>query len=150
MPQSLSNIIVHIVFSTKNREDSIRVEDEERLYLYIVGVLQGLGCNALKIGGTANHVHIACILHRTLAVSKVVEKIKIASSRWIKTISQHYEQFAWQIGYGAFSVSQSQLGKLIAYIERQKEHHRENDFQEEYRIILKKHGLMHDERYVWD
>ncbi len=148
MPQSLANILVHIVFSTKNREFLIRQGLEDDLWRYVATICTNQGCHAHKICGIEDHIHIACNLSRTLSVSKLVEEVKTESSKWMKT--KGAPTFAWQNGYGAFSVSPSQMGDLIRYIANQREHHRTMTFKEEYLEILKRYGVPYDERYVWD
>ena len=131
MPQSLANVLVHIIFSTKNRFPFINVEVEEELYAYPAKVARECGCPAPKIGGTDDHVHIACSLGRTVTIAHLVEQLKTSTSKWIKTKGGGLGRFAWQNGYGAFSIGQSQLTRVKAYIGRQREHHRRKTFQEE-------------------
>jgi REP element-mobilizing transposase RayT len=150
MAQSLSNVLLHIVFSTKNRQPSINVDIEEELFKYIAGTCRNLGCPSHKIGGADDHIHIACSLARTMAISKLLEEIKTSSSKWMKTKGDEYVDFGWQNGYGAFSIGQSQLSDLKHYIANQREHHRRLSFQDEYRQILAKFDVEYDERYVWD
>ena len=100
------------------------------------------------MGGVADHLHILCQLSRTSALSGVIEQLKVSSSKWVKT--QGVSKFGWQRGYGAFSISQSQVADVISYIEKQEEHHQKMTFQEEYRLFLKRYHLAFDERYVWD
>ena len=148
MPQSLSNILVHLVFSTKDRQPVILAPVADRLWRYLAGTCTACGCQAHRVGGTADHVHVACSLARTIAVSDLLEEIKKSSSKWMKT--QGVPEFAWQNGYGAFSIGQSQLDGVVAYVGRQEEHHRRRTFQEEYREFLRKYKVPYDERYVWD
>ena len=150
MPQSLSNILIHIVFSTKYRADLITPEIENELYPYIIGICKSLDCTAIKIGGTANHIHILCRLSRTISVSKLVEKIKTGTSKWIKTRGTQFHSFSWQNGYGAFSIGVSNLPALKKYISNQKEHHKSRIFEDELIILLKKYEIVYDERYLWD
>jgi REP element-mobilizing transposase RayT len=150
MAQSLSNVILHLVFSTKNRKPFINIEIEEKLFKYLAATCREIKCTSHKIGGTDDHIHIACSLARTLAISTLVEEIKTSSSKWMKTNGDQYHDFAWQNGYGAFSVGQSQLSDLKHYIANQREHHRRLSFQDEYRQILAKYEIDYDERYVWD
>lgn len=150
MPQSLSKILLHIVFSTKNRQQLIRPEIEDELFAYMAAICNDHHCHAHKIGGVADHVHIACNLARTIAVSELLEEIKKSSSKWIKTKGNAYQNFFWQNGYGAFSLGMSQLPTVIKYIENQRKHHRQKTFQEEYREFLKKYKIEYDEKYVWD
>jgi len=148
--QSLSNVLLHIVFSTKNRDPFIDEDVEESLFKYIGGICRDLKCPSHKIGGTDDHVHIACSLSRTVAISKLVEEIKTGSSKWIKSVDNRFADFTWQNGYGAFSIGQSQLDELVSYIAKQRVHHHRLTFQEEYRAVLMKYGIAFDEKYAWD
>jgi REP element-mobilizing transposase RayT len=150
MPQSLSRILIHIVFSVKQRAPLLEEAIRRELYAYLAGVLKQLESPALKIGGTADHVHILCLLSRSRTVAKIVEEFKTGSSKWLKTKRAQFQTFHWQNGYGAFSVSESVVDAVIQYIERQEEHHRRMSFQEEYRKLLEKHRIPYDERYVWE
>lgn len=150
MPQSLSQVIVHLVFSTKNREPWLDPSLRPRLHAYLATLCRDRACEAYRVGGVADHVHIGLRLGRTVAQSDLVEDLKKISSRWVKEQGAAYAGFFWQRGYGAFSVAYSQLEALIAYIDRQEEHHRTRTFQEEYRELLQKYGIAFDERYVWD
>jgi len=150
MPQSLSKVIIHIIFSTKNREPWLDCEVRPRMHAYLATTCRDLGAEVVHVGGVADHVHIVTMLPRTVSQAQVVEQIKKASSKWIKALDARYHGFFWQRGYGAFSVSPSQLDNVLQYIEEQQEHHRTRTFQEEYRELLRKHGVDFDERYVWD
>jgi REP element-mobilizing transposase RayT len=111
---------------------------------------QSLGCDAFRVGGTADHIHIACTLPRTLTVSNLLEGIKKSSSSWLKQQNGIPSCFAWQSGYGVFSVGESQLPTLLRYIDNQKEHHRTRSFKEEYLEFLKRYGVDYDEKYLWN
>ncbi len=149
MPQSLSRMVVHLVFSTKNREPILRDgELRKRLHAYMAGILQELHCEPILINGVEDHVHVLCNLSRTLSLAKVVEELKKSSSKWMK--EQVLAGFYWQAGYGAFSVSQSNVEQVRNYIAGQEEHHRSVSFQEEYRVFGRRHGVALDERYAWD
>lgn len=150
MPQSLANLYIHLIFSTKNRYPFLKDEVRDELHAYMAKVLANLNCPAVLINSVEDHVHVLFNLSRTVAVAKAVEDVKKSSSRWIKTKSPILEKFAWQSGYGAFSVSESNVEKVANYIRGQKEHHRVKTFQEEYREFLVKHKIEYDERYVWD
>ncbi len=150
MPQSLSNVLLHLVFTTKNRQPWIDTEIEQELFPYIATICNELGCPAHKVGGVEDHVHIACSLSRTETVAKLLSTIKANSSKWIKGKGPQYGKFAWQNGYGAFSIGQSQLEALQAYIEGQREHHRQESFRDEFRKLLAKYQVGYDEQYVWD
>ena len=150
MPQSLSQVLLHLVFSTKNRERLIPEAVQPQLYAYLAGICRTHGSEAYRVGGTEDHVHIACTLPRTMPISKLLEEIKKSSSEWIKTQDARCKNFAWQAGYGAFSLGQSQLTSLIRYIDNQRDHHRKRTFQEEFLDLLKKYAIAYDERYLWD
>lgn len=150
MAQSLSQILLHLVFSTKNREPWIDSAIRGKLHAYIAGVCRNLGAEAYRVGGVADHVHIACTLPRTMTVAKLLEEIKKSSSAWIKDESPACKDFAWQGGYGAFSLGQSQLQTLLDYIDNQEEHHRTRSFQEEYLAFLKRYGVKYDEKFLWN
>ncbi|MEX0678384.1 MAG: IS200/IS605 family transposase [Pirellulales bacterium] len=150
MPQSLSRVLVHLVFSTKNREPMIREPIESELYAYGTTVLKNANCPALAMNGTADHVNALCNLSRVKTLAEVVEELKTSTSKWIKTEGPDFHGFHWQSGYGAFSVSQSSVEQVIDYIQRQKDHHSGRSFQEELIALLRKHKVSFDERYVWD
>jgi putative transposase len=148
--QSLAVILVHLVFSTKNREPLITPDIEPELFPYMATVLRGIDSPSLAINGTADHVHILLRLSRKYAVAAVVEEVKTSSSKWIKTKGDRFGNFHWQAGYGAFSIGESGVAACKQYIAGQKEHHRVKTFQEEFRAFLKKYNVEYDERYVWD
>jgi REP element-mobilizing transposase RayT len=150
MPQSLSRVILHIIFSTKNREPWLDSEARPRMHAYLATICRDLGAEFVQIGGVADHVHIVTTLPRTLSAAELIEDIKKRSSKWIKTLDTRHSGFFWQRGYGAFSVSPSQLDAAVEYVRTQHEHHRTRTFQEEYRELLRKHGVDFQERYVWD
>jgi REP element-mobilizing transposase RayT len=150
MPQSLSQVFVHVVFGTKGRYPLLEPEVSAELYAYQATVLSGCGCQALAINGRADHVHLLCVLSRTTSIADMVEEVKKRSSKWLKTKGARYNDFAWQSGYGVFSVGPSQLEGIKRYVAGQEEHHRRRTFQEEYRGFLREHGVAYDERYVWD
>lgn len=150
MPQSLSSILIHLVFSTKLREPFISSEIEPELHAYLATVFRECNSPALSIGGDQDHVHTLFALSRVWTTADVVEEVKKRSSKWIKTKGESLRQFQWQGGYGAFSIGQSNVAALKRYIAGQKEHHRHKTFQEEYLSLLKKYNVEYDERYVWD
>ncbi len=150
MPQSLSLIIVHIIFSTKDRCRCLDPAVRSDLWAYLATVARNIGCATYRVGGAWDHVHLAVRLSRTLTVSKLVEELKTSSSIWLKTQRPILHRFAWQHGYGAFSVGPDDLEALVVYIDNQEEHHRVRTFQEEYLAFLKKYNVPYDERYVWD
>lgn len=150
MPQSLSSILIHLIFSTKNREPLITLEIEPQLYPYMATVFRTMKSPSLAINGTQDHLHILFSLARTLTVAALVEEVKTETSKWIKTKGREFRNFHWQNGYGAFSIGQSSVPALKRYIAAQKEHHKLISFQDEYRKIMKQYGVSYDERYVWD
>lgn len=150
MPQSLARLHIHLVFSTKNREPIISDAVRDALHAYMATVLQNLGCAPVLINSVEDHTHMLFDLARTVSISQVVEDVKKSSSKWIKTQEEHFSTFAWQSGYGAFAVSESNVETVRQYIANQREHHRTKTFQEEYRAFLKRHNVVFDERYVWD
>jgi putative transposase len=150
MPQSFASIIVQIVFSTKDRVPWVDDEIRPKLHAYLATVCREVTGVVYAVGGVADHVHIACVLPRTVTVADIVEKVKVSSSLWIKEINPKFADFHWQRGYGAFSVGASSKDALVKYVENQDEHHRTRTFQEEYRALLRKYGIEWDERYVWD
>ncbi|HUT34414.1 MAG TPA: IS200/IS605 family transposase [Planctomycetota bacterium] len=150
MAQSLSNILVHLIFSTKERQPLIGEGVADELYRYLATACATCGCPALRIGGTEDHVHILLSLSRTMAVSDLVEEVKKGASKWIKTKGPDYRLFTWQAGYGAFSIGQSQAEAVTRYIDGQREHHKKRAFQDEFRALLRRYQVEFDERYVWD
>jgi REP element-mobilizing transposase RayT len=150
MPQSLSSILIHLIFSTKNREPFLRPESDTELYPYLASIFKAMKSPALVINGTSDHLHTLCSLSRVVTIADLVEEVKTESSKWIKTKGSEFQNFHWQSGYGAFSVSQSQVASVKRYIGGQKEHHRRVSFQDEYRKFLKAYEVEYDERYVWD
>jgi putative transposase len=149
MPQSLSKVLVHLIFSTKHREPIIEEAIRSRLYAYVVGILDNLKSPSLQTGGARDHVHILFALGRTVSQAEVVEEVKKGSSKWMKA-DGGVPGFSWQAGYGAFSVGESQVETVIAYIQNQEQHHKNLTFQEEFRRFLDRYRVVYDERYVWD
>jgi len=149
MADSLTNLLYHIVFSTKNREPLIREAFRDELEKYIAGIIRNEGGILLGIGGRPDHLHLIAKLRPDRSVAEMVRLIKANSSKWVNEHHGEPGRFAWQSGYGAFSVSQSQLDALRAYVANQAEHHRVRSFQEEYREFLIKHDIEFDERYLW-
>ena len=150
MSQSLARILVHLIFSTKNRGPVLTPEIRAELQPYLAVVLREDDCPPLQVGGVEDHVHLLFGLSRTRTVAQVVENVKTSSSKWIKTKGPAFTEFHWQAGYGVFSVSQSNADAVIQYIQSQEEHHRKMTFQEEYRRFLKMYRVSYDEEYVWD
>jgi REP element-mobilizing transposase RayT len=150
MSQSLASILVHLIYSTKNREPWLTPALDAELYPYQAAVFNAMHSPALIINGTADHVHALFLLGRTVALCDVVEEVKKSSSKWLKTQGPALQEFAWQAGYGAFSLGESGVAAARRYIERQKEHDKVRTFQDEFRAFLKKYRIDYDERYVWD
>lgn len=150
MPQSLSSIHIHLVFSTKNRQPFITEKIESELYAYMGGIFRNKGCPALIIGGNVDHSHMLFMLSRTCTVAELVEKVKSYSSRWIKNKGEEFRNFQWQSGYGVFSVSQSGVDDVKRYIIDQRIHHRRRSYQDEFRLLCRKYNVAIEERYVWD
>jgi REP element-mobilizing transposase RayT len=149
MANTYASLHYHIIFSTKNRERWITPDVEPRLWAYLSGIARDNKIQTLKIGGTADHVHLVLGLPPTLALSKAVQLLKGGSSKWIHETFPVLRQFGWQDGYGAFTVSKSHLAEVIHYVETQREHHRRRTFQEEFRAFLDRHDVEYDERYIW-
>lgn len=150
MPQSFDSVLVHLVFSTKHREPCLATPVRAPLWAYLATLAAQTGCLCHRVGGTADHVHLAVKLARTVSVAALVEELKTESSKWLKRQSPELSQFAWQRGYGVFSVGPAGLAQLVAYIDTQEEHHRDHDWPAEYRHLLERHDLVYDERYMWD
>jgi putative transposase len=146
---SYINCHIHYVFSTKKRQHLLTPELRERLFPYFGGIANNNDLKTIIIGGTDNHVHILASLSATLPLAKAIQLLKGGSSKWIHDTFPDCQHFAWQEGYGAFSVSQSQIDNTIRYIQNQAEHHRKMSFEEEFVALLKKHRIEYDERYVW-
>ena len=149
MPQSLSYLLTHIVFSTKDRAPVLDAAVRPSLHAYLATVARNLDCETFRVGGVADHVHLAVRLSRTITMAQLIEELKTSSSKWLKTQSPALAAFAWQRGYGAFSVGPSDLNALLHYIDHQDEHHRHRTFQEEYLELLHRSGAPYDERFLW-
>ena len=151
MPQSLAQIYVHIVFSTKNRQPFLNEHSfRDRLHAYLKGICDNQGCPSLRVGGTEDHVHILCRLSKTVDLATLIRELKRDSSKWNKEEHPRLHDFHWQRGYGAFSISPSHVESLTRYVANQEEHHERESFQDEFRRLCKKYGIKIDERYVWD
>ncbi|HEX8311568.1 MAG TPA: IS200/IS605 family transposase [Chthoniobacteraceae bacterium] len=151
MAQSLAKILLHVVFSTMERRAFL--EDQalrDELHRYLGGILTNLGCQPLIIGGVEDHVHLLFAHSRPATVADVVKEVKRSSTLWLKSKSPTLAEFGWQSGYGVFSIGQSQLQDVHAYIAGQEEHHRKLSFQEEFRRLLQRYDVPFDELYVWD
>jgi REP element-mobilizing transposase RayT len=151
MPQSLAKILVHTVFSTKERRPLLRDRSlREELHHYIGGILSNLECQPIIVGGVEDHVHVLSALSRTCEAAEMVKEVKRGSSLWLKTKTLGLHDFAWQNGYGIFSIGFSQIPSVRDYILTQEEHHRKTSFQDEFRQLLRRYEIEFDERYVWD
>ena len=151
MAQSLAKILLHLVFSTKERRPFLKDQTlREELHRYLGGILTNLECQPLIIGGVEDHVHLLFAHSRTATVADGVKELKRGSTVWLKTKTPVLSEFAWQNGYGVFSIGQSQVEDVRAYIAGQKEHHRKISFQDEFRRLLQRYEIAFDERYVWD
>jgi len=151
MAQSLSRLWTHLIFSTKNRfpflsDKTIRID----MHGYLAKMLREQDCETIIVNGVEDHVYALFALSKIRTIADVVKEIKRTSSGWVKALSPKLSKFHWQGGYGAFSVSQSNLDEVIRYIENQEGHHKRVTFQDEYRAFLKAYGIEYDERYVWD
>ena len=145
MSHSYPNVLIHCVFSTKNRQNLIPDDLREKLSMYFVGIGKGHQIPILCAGGTANHAHLLISLPASVPLAKAIQVLKANSSRWL---GEHGLDFAWQEGYGAFSVSSSNLDQVAGYIRNQEAHHRKFSFEEEFRALLEKQGVEYDSKYV--
>ena len=150
MPQSVSCILLHLIFSTKDRHPLITADIEPQLHAYMATILRETSSVPVAVNGTPDHIHAFFSLSRTTQVCDVVEKVKKRSSKWIKTKGPDFRGFQWQAGYGVFSIGGSNAEALREYVAKQKEHHRDKSFEDEYRALLNKYRVDYDERYVWD
>lgn len=151
MPQPFAKILVHAVFSTKDRRPFVHDKIiREELHLYLGGTLTNLDCHPIIVGGVADHVHLLCALGCTRNASEVVEEVKRGSALWLKTKGSDLQEFAWQNGAGIFSIGFSQIKDARDYIARQEGHHRKVSFQDEFRQFLRRYEIEFDERTVWD
>ncbi|MBS1807230.1 MAG: IS200/IS605 family transposase [Acidobacteria bacterium] len=149
MPQSYVNLIYHIVFSTKDRRPIITDAYRDRLHEYIGGVIRGQGSIALAINGMEDHVHVLAKLRQDKALSDVIRNLKASASGWIHDVFPKQQDFAWQNGYGAFTVSGSQIDVVRKYIADQAFHHQKRSFQDEFIALLRTNEIEFDERYLW-
>ena len=151
MSQSLSNVIVHIIFSTKDRRPLLSDKGvRDQMHAELGGASKTLNCPPIITGGVEDHIHLLARQSRTITLAEWVKELKRVTSIWIKDKGPQFKDFAWQAGYGAFSVSQSQSSTVIEYIRQQEEHHKKKDFKTEFREFLIRHEIEYDERYVWD
>jgi putative transposase len=150
MPQSLTRLYAHLIFSTKNRERWLDDAIRSRVHAYLATTIRELECPWVVEGGVVDHVHILFDMGKMMVPVKFVEQAKRESSKFVKTLGSQYAKFYWQRGYGMFSVSPKDRDEAERYVRNQEEHHRQHTFQDEYRTILTRYGIDFDERYVWD
>jgi REP element-mobilizing transposase RayT len=150
MAGTYTNLLYHLVFSTKERVPLIGRELQPDLYAYLGGIVRGEGGILLEVGGMPDHVHLLARIKPIASVSEMLRQIKANSSKWVNEEKFKMRKFAWQDGYAAFSVSESQVSALRRYIREQEQHHRGQSYQDEFRALLDRHGIAYDERYLWD
>ncbi|MCC9605633.1 transposase [Blastopirellula sp. JC732] len=151
MPQSYARLWCHLVFSTKHREPLLRdVDVRARLHAYLATCLGNAKSEPQIVGGVDDHVHLLFCLSRSISLADLVIELKTSSSKWLKTLGTPYQGFYWQAGYGAFSVSESKVPDVTAYVRGQEEHHRRFDFKTEFRALCERHGIVLNEQYAWD
>jgi putative transposase len=147
MAHTESNILLHFIFSTKDRTPIITGQLQADLFSYLGGIVREMGAAAIIVGGTADHVHMFIRIRPAQSPAEIVRVVKANSSRWIREKTGH--RFAWQTGYGVFSVSESNVAEVSRYIANQEQHHKERTFQEEYVAFLKRNNVAYDKRYIW-
>lgn len=147
MPQTCGNIVVHVIFSTKHREPAITPDIRPDLFAYLGGIVRAMGGTAFIVNGVVDHVHMLIRIRPMHSIAEIVRTVKANSSKWIHRTRDR--KFAWQAGYGAFSVSESNIHAVTRYIATQEEHHKEQSFQQEFLAFLKKNNVQYDERYLW-
>jgi REP element-mobilizing transposase RayT len=150
VPQTYTCLHYHLVFSTKHRLPTITPEIQPRLWDYLGGVVRGLGGTPLRVGGVEDHVHLLVTLRQEPSLKDVLRDLKAGSSGWVHDTFPDANDFWWQTGYGAFTVSHSIIGRVAAYIENQAAHHKKMSFQDELRGLFRKHGIEFDEEHLWD
>jgi REP element-mobilizing transposase RayT len=150
MPQSLTKIYAHLIFSTKNRAAFLDEEVRDRVHGYIAKTIRSIDSPYVVVGGVADHIHILFDMGKRHAPIAFVEQVKRESSKFVKTLGPKYNSFYWQRGYGMFSVSPTHLADAEDYVRNQEQHHQKKTFQEEFREFLKRYGISFDERFVWD
>ncbi|MEW5875183.1 MAG: IS200/IS605 family transposase [Candidatus Zixiibacteriota bacterium] len=149
MGHTYTRLLVHIVFSTKARRPQLTKAIQSRAFAYMAGIAKSTGAAPVAVGGMADHVHMLMLIPAKESVSALIRAIKANSSRWLRN-ELHQQTFAWQTGYSAFSVSESACESVAEYIQNQEAHHRKRTFQDELRLLLRKHGIEYDERFLWD
>ena len=150
MAHTFTNLLTHVIFSTKDRRPLIDAGLAPRLFPYLGGIVRELGGTAVRVGGVADHVHLLVALPAAVAVAEAVRVVKGNGSRWVHATWPERTDFGWQVGYGAFSVSRSNVEEVSRYIDTQEEHHRRMTFQEEFVAFLNRHGIQYDARYIWE
>ncbi|MCO6044944.1 IS200/IS605 family transposase [Aeoliella sp. ICT_H6.2] len=150
MPQSLSKLYAHLVFSTKNRQTFLDDSVRTRVHAYLATLLRDMKCPWVVVGGVEDHVHMLFDIGRMHSPAELVEQIKRESSKFVKTLGEPYQSFYWQRGYGMFSVSPTHRDDVERYVRNQAEHHQKLSYQEEFRSMLERAGIEYDERYLWD
>ena len=150
MAGTYTNLLYHLVFSTKERIPLIGHELQPDLYAYLGGIIRGEGGILLEVGGMSDHVHLLTKFKPTVSISEMLRQVKANSSKWVNEEKFKLRKFAWQDGYAAFSVSESQVGAVRRYIQTQEAHHRGQSYQDEFRALLERHGIEYEERYLWD
>jgi len=149
MPHSYTSIMVHVVFSTKDRTPQLDTALEERLYPYLGGILRELGGKLFTVNGVEDHIHLLAAIKATMSIAEIVGKIKGSSSKWVHETFPDRSSFAWQRGYAAFTVSESRVARVATYIDGQKVHHKKVSFRDEFLRLLQAHGISPDENYLW-
>ena len=150
MASTLTTLLYHALFSTKSRLILIREDSEPQLHVYMGGIARANGGVALEIGGTDNHVHMLLKIKPVMAVAEIIRLIKTGSSKWMNERATTTNRFGWQLGYGAFTVSESQMHILRIYIKNQRSHHHKKSFDDELKILLKRHDIAYDPKYLLD
>lgn len=150
MPQSHAAVLVHMVFSTKDRAPLLAPEIRPKLHAYVAGIINKLDCVSIQVGGVEDHIHVLFGLSRTRTIADIVSQTKVASGKWLRESAPAFHNFHWQAGYAAFSVNYANKDAVVGYIHRQEEHHKKMTFQEEFRKFLTDYNIEYDERYVWD
>lgn len=149
MSQTLSQVLVHLVFSTKDRRPLIAPDITPDLYAYAGGICRSVDSPLIAMGGMPDHAHMLVVLGRSITISDLVREVKVGTSKWLKTCGKAYAAFHWQDGYGAFSIGESQREDLVQYIATQKEHHRTRTFKEELVAILERYRVEYDPEHIW-
>ena len=149
MTHTYTQLLYHLVWSTKNRENKITEDFQERLYQYLGGTFRSKEATCIEIGGMADHIHILARIPPKISIASLIRDTKIASTKWLRENIPYCQPFAWQEGYGAFSVSRSNIDVIVSYIQNQHRHHTKLSFRDEFLLMLRKHGIEFDERYLW-